>query len=178
MNLLIVWGLIILVLGIAALVAPYYFAVGSVVLLGSLLVAAGLFWLLFNLSARQRGAGAWLKPFILIVVGLVMLFFPEHTLVVLAALLLVYLLVDAFASLYLALELRPMLSSWFLMVLNALVDLVLAAVLLLYLPRPEDLARILGLLVGVSLVVDGLLALWFGWRLKRYYEKYKRLIEG
>ncbi len=178
MNLLLIWGLVILLLGIAALVAPYYFTVVSLVFFGSLLLISGLFWLFYNLNARHKGAGGWLKPFILILVGLLILLFPEQTVVVAAAFLLVYLLTDAFANLYFAFEFRSFLSSWFLMLLNAVIDLILAAILLYYLPEPKELAEIFGILIGVSLVIDGLLALWFGWRLKVYYDKYRRLIEG
>ena len=177
MNLLLVWGLILVLLGILGIVAPYYFAIGSVVLFGSLLLVAGLMWTFYNLNSRHRGAGGWLKPFILIITGALFLLFPEQSLVVMAAFLLVYLLVDAFANFYLAVEYKEKLSSWFLMLLNGILDLILAGILLYFMGEPKLLAQIIGLLIGVSLLVDGLFALWFGWRLKVYYDKYRRILE-
>ena len=178
MNLLLVWGLILILLGIAAIVAPYYFAVGSVVFFGALMFTAGLMWVFYNLTSRHKGAGGWLKPLILVITGLLFMLFPEQSLLVMAAFLLVYLLVDAFANLYLGLEYRGKLSSWFLMLLNGLLDLVLAGILLYFMGQPKLLAWLIGILIGVSLLVDGIFALWFGWRLKVYYDKYRRLLEG
>ncbi|HIC09146.1 MAG TPA: hypothetical protein EYO62_03755 [Aquificales bacterium] len=178
MNLLIIWGLILILLGIIGIVAPYYFAIGSVVFFGSLLLTAGLMWAFYNLNSRHRGAGGWLKPFILTLTGLLLIFFPEQSLIVIAAFLLLYLLIDAFANLYLAIEYKSRLTSWFLMLLNGIVDLILAGILLYFMGQPKILAQLIGLLIGISLLVDGVFALWFGWRLKLYYEKYKRILEG
>jgi len=178
MNLLLVWGVVLILLGILGIVAPYYFAVGSVVFFGALLISAGLMWIFYNLNSRHKGAGGWLKPFILILTGALLLLFPEQSLVVMAAFLLIYLLVDAFANFYLAVEYKDRLSSWFLMLLNGILDLVLAGIVLYFMGQPKLLAQIMGVLIGVSLLVDGIFALWFGWRLKVYYDKYKRILES
>ena len=178
MNLLLVWGIILTLLGVAGILAPYYFAIFSVTFLGSLLVAGALMWIFYNLNTRHKGAGGWLKPFVMLVIGLLLLLFPQQSLVVLAAFVLIYLLVDAFANLYLVIEYKDRLSSWFLMLLNGMFDLILAGILLYFMGQPKELAQILGILIGVSLLIDGILALWFGWRLKVYYEKYKRILEG
>ncbi len=178
MNLLLVWGLLITLVGILALLAPYYFALSSVIVIGASLIATALFWALFNLNARHRGAGAWLKPFILFLIGLIMILFPQQTILIMAVFLLIYLLTDAFANIYFAFEFKDKLSSWGLMFLNAVADLVLAGILLYYLPHPKELASILGILIGVSLVIDGIMALWFGWRLKVYYDRYKKVLDS
>jgi uncharacterized membrane protein HdeD (DUF308 family) len=178
MGLLFLWGLALVVLGLVAILLPYYFTLTSVIFFGAVLVASGLLWFFYQLQTRHRGAGGWLKPFALVLIGLIFLLFPEQSIVVFAVFLFVYLLLDAFASLFLAFEYRGRLSSWFLMVLNALIDVGLAAVLLYYLPDPKALGKIFGILIGVSLIIDGVLIIWFGWRLKLYFEKYERLIEG
>ena len=178
MNLLLFWGAVLILLGIFGIVAPYYFALGSVIFFGALLVTAAFFWALYNLNSRHKGAGGWLKPFILFVIGTILLLFPQQSIVILAVFILIYLLTDAFANLYFALEFKEKLSSWFLMLLNAFLDLILAAILVYFIQYPKMLTQIVGLLIGVSLLVDGIFALWFGWRLKLYYDKYKRLVEG
>ncbi|RTZ68666.1 MAG: hypothetical protein DSZ30_03855 [Aquificaceae bacterium] len=172
------WGLILTLLGVLGIVAPYYFALFSVTFLGGLLVFGSLMWVFYNLNTRHRGAGGWLKPFIMLVVGLLMLFFPQQSLVVLASFVLIYLMVDAFANLYFALEYKDRLSSWFLMLINGIFDLMLAGILLYFMGQPKVLTQILGILIGVSLLIDGIFALWFGWRIKVYYEKYKKILEG
>jgi uncharacterized membrane protein HdeD (DUF308 family) len=177
MNLLIIWGLILTILGIVALVFPYFFAVGSVIFFGALMTAAGLIWSFYHINARHKGAGGWLKPFVLILIGAILLLFPEQSIVILSVFLLIYLLTDAFANFYFALEFKDRLASWFLMLLNCLLDLVLAGILVYFIPHPKMLAQIFGILIGVSLLIDGIFALWFGWRLKVYYDKYHRLIE-
>ncbi|HID79652.1 MAG TPA: hypothetical protein EYH48_05755 [Aquifex aeolicus] len=177
MNPLLFWGAVLTLLGILGIVAPYSFALFSVTFLGGLLVSGALMWFLYNLNTRHRGAGGWLKPFIMLVVGLLMLLFPQQSLVVLASFVLIYLLVDAFANFYFALEYKDRLSSWFLMLVNGIFDLILAGILLNFMGEPKVLAQILGFIIGVSLLIDGILALWFGWRLKIYYEKYKKILE-
>jgi uncharacterized membrane protein HdeD (DUF308 family) len=177
MGILFFWGLILLLLGILAAALPYYFAISSVIIFGAILVASGFVWFFYNLQTRHGGAGGWIKPFILVLIGVILLLFPEQSIVILSAFLLVYLLTDAFGSFFLAFEYKEKLSSWFLMLLNGLADLALAAVLIYFIPQPKMLASIFGLLIGISLVIDGVMVLWFGWRLKRYYDKYKKLVE-
>jgi len=177
MNLLIVWGLILLILGILAIALPYYFAIGSVMFFGVILLTAAFMWALYHINSRHTGAGGWLKPFALAVIGLLLLLFPEQSLIIFATFVLIYLLFDAFASFYFALEFKGKLSSWFLMLLNGLLDLVLAVILIYFIQNPKVLGQIIGVLIGVSLIVDGVFAVWYGWRLKLYYEKYKRIID-
>ena len=178
MNLLLFWGFVLTILGILGIVAPYYFAIGSVIFFGALLIAAAVLWTFYNLNSRHKGAGGWLKPFILFVIGTILLLFPQQSIVILAVFILIYLLTDAFANLYFALEFKKRLSSWFLMLLNAFLDLILAAILVYFIQYPKMLTQIIGILIGVSLLVDGIFALWFGWRLKVYYDKYKKLVEN
>ncbi len=177
MGTLILWGVILLLLGILAVALPYYFTVSSIIAFGAILVASGLTWLFYNFNTRHKDAGGWVKPFILILIGALFLFFPDQSIIVLAVFLLIYLLTDAFGSIFLAFEYKGKLSSWFLMLLNGIVDLILAAILVYFLPHPKMLGQIFGLLIGVSLIIDGLLVLWFGWRLKLYYDKYRKLLE-
>jgi len=177
MNLLILWGLLLTILGIVALAFPYFFAIGSVIFFGALMVSGGLVWAFFHLNARHKGAGGWLKPFTLILIGALLLLFPEQSIVILSVFLLIYFLTDAFANFYFALEFKDKLTSWFLMLLNGLIDLVLAGILVYFIPQPKILAQIFGILIGVSLLIDGLFAIWFGWRLKVYYDKYHHLLE-
>jgi len=49
--------------------------------------------------------------------------------------------------------------------------------LIYFIQNPKVLGQIIGVLIGVSLIVDGVFAVWYGWRLKLYYEKYKRIID-
>jgi uncharacterized membrane protein HdeD (DUF308 family) len=176
MNLLIIWGLLLLILGIVALVVPAVFTYSSLIFFGAVMFAAGLMWVFFNLNSKHTAAGGWFKPFILLLIGLLFMLFPDQTLVILSVFLLIYLLTDAFASFWLAVELKAKLKSWFLMLLNGFADLVLAAILIWALPHPKLLAQLFGIIIGVSLVIDGVLLLWYGWRLKIYIEKYGKLV--
>ena len=177
MGTLILWGLALIILGLLAIALPYYFAISSVVVLGAILVSSGLFWLFYHLQTKHTGAGGWVKPFISVLIGLLFLLFPERSLIVIGVFLLIYLLIDAFGSFFLAFEYRGRLNSWFFMLLNGIVDIVLAFILIYYIPNPKVLGQIFGLLIGISLLIDGLLVLWFGWRLKVYYDKYGKLLK-
>jgi uncharacterized membrane protein HdeD (DUF308 family) len=121
--------------------------IGSVLILAGLAVAYGT-W------AGYRSSGlAWLKPFVLIIIGLLIAFNPAIVAAALGVLLVIYFLLTGFASISFALDLRP-LGGWVWMLLNGVLSIALAIIFLA--GWPFSSAALIGILVGISFLFDGI----------------------
>lgn len=145
-------GIVLVVLGLLGIVLPEVLSVTIALLASVLLIAAGVISGYAVWSSYRRDGLAWLKPFVLIVLGLLLLFYPGLGAAAIGLLLIVYFLMDGFASLLLGLELRP-LPGWAWTLGNGLVSLVLALVFIGGWPFHSD--WLVGLMVGISLLLDG-----------------------
>lgn len=153
-------GILLLFLGISGVVLPGVMSLTTDVFLGYLLLSAGVFWGMHSIRDNPKRFLNWLKPAILVVSGLLMLFYPKVTIDALALVLAIYLLMDAAGSLALAWNIRPA-SGWGWMLFNGLVSLLLAVMIMMSWPAIST--WIVGLYVGISLIFDGavLLAVYF-----------------
>ena len=96
---------------------------------------------------------AWLKPVLLVLIGVLFLCDPTAGVATLALLLTIYLLLDAFGGLGLAHDLYPH-RGWGWMAVNGLLSLILAAVLIFGWPAESPV--LVGIFLGLSLAFDGL----------------------
>jgi len=152
-------GALLMITGIAGAAAPQIMSLAVSVFLGWLLITAGILSGYLVFLSRGRSMITWLKPVLLILTGVMFLFYPNVGIVTLALLLTVYLMLDSFCSLGLAYDLYP-LAGWGWMTLNGLVSLLLAVVLLFAWPAASPL--IVGLYIGFSLFFDGLALIFIG----------------
>ncbi len=148
-----VTGIILSLLGLAGLLGPQFASLVVVLFSGWLLVMAGIVSLYLIWLSRWRSPVIWVKPVLLLVTGALFLFNPKIGIATLALLLTFYLLLDAIANLGFAHEYHP-LRGWGWPVFNGLVSLGLAILLLT--GWPQTSALLLGIYIGVSLLVDGL----------------------
>jgi uncharacterized membrane protein HdeD (DUF308 family) len=146
-------GWVLLLLGLACILLPQLVSITLSVMIGwLLLLAAGIStYQVYN--AYRRNRLAWLKPFILFTIGFIMVFNPTAAVAALGLLLAVYFLMSGFASVNLALEIRP-LGGWGWMMTNGVLSFLLAAVLLF--GWPFSALWVVGLLIGIGLFLDGL----------------------
>ncbi len=149
-------GLLLALLGLLAMLVPGFTGLALSVLLAVVLILAGLLtgYLTWS-SYRRRGLGG-VKAAIFLILGLLILFYPQAGTAALGLMLIVYFLMSGTASLFLALELRP-LPGWGWTLVNALASIGLAVIFIAGWPFQSH--WMVGLLVGVSLFLDGL-ALW------------------
>ncbi len=153
---LLVEGLVILVLGILAIVLPLVAGLAATVVLGWVLLAAGIVGLISSISARLAPGFGWalLSAILSIAAGVILLWNPAAGLATLTIVLVAFFAADGISNIVLAIAHRRQLSDrWEWLLVSGVLDLVLALVVILGLPG--TLAWALGLLLGIDLVMGG-----------------------
>lgn len=155
----IIVGIVLMIIGTLGIVLPQLISITISLLAAWLLIVAGA------VVAYQTWMGysghwlAWLKPFVLIALGLLIAFHPAAGAAALGLILVVYFLLDGFAGVSLALEMRPQ-KGWGWMLFNGLLSLTLGVVFLI--GWPFNALWLVGLFVGISLFFDGVALLALG----------------
>jgi uncharacterized membrane protein HdeD (DUF308 family) len=145
-------GILMLIIGLIGVVLPQFMSFTLSVLIAVLLIAAGLISLYLTWYSYNRSLLAWFKPFALLLVGLLMAFYPMAGAAAIGLLLVMYFLLAAFAGISLALALRPM-PGWGWTLFSGLLSLALAVLFLI--GWPFSSAWLVGLFVGINLIFDG-----------------------
>jgi len=147
-------GLGLVILGIVACVAPLMSGLAIVVVVGLVLLAAGVLAVLFGLRAREAGKGN--LPLVLGglagICGLVLIVQPSAGLSVVRLILVAYMLISGASEVALALRLRPD-EGWAETLGGAVVSIIVG--LVLWYDWPISGARAIGLLVGSKLISSG-----------------------
>jgi uncharacterized membrane protein HdeD (DUF308 family) len=149
-------GIILLVLGFAAVILPLVAGLAATILLGWVFLIAGIVGLVATLRARHAPGFGWalLSALLAIIAGGILLWDPLQGLVTLTFVLTAFFVVDGVLMIVLAISHRRELSGkWEWMMVNGVIDLVLAAIIIL--GFPGTLAWALGLLVGIDMVFGG-----------------------
>lgn len=149
-------GIILVVLGFGAIIAPLVAGLAAAIFLGWLFLMAGAVGLVATF--RERGApGFWwslLSAVAALAAGIVLLWNPWHGLVTLTYVLIAFFIADGVLLIVMAIEHRRELSGrWEWMAFNGALDIVLALIIISGLPH--SLLWALGLLVGIDLVFGG-----------------------
>jgi uncharacterized membrane protein HdeD (DUF308 family) len=154
--LFVVEGIVLIVLGLLAVLLPPLATLGVTLFLGWLFVISGIMGLIATFWARQAPGFWWslLSAVLGIAVGLVLLISPVSGAVSLTLVLSVFFAVEGVASIMYALDHRQQLSGrWGWMLFSGLIDLILAAMILMGLPGTAAWA--IGLLVGINMIFGG-----------------------
>ena len=149
-------GIILIVLGIGAVAIPPLAGLAATIFLGWLLLVAGLVGLLFTLRGRQAPGFGWalVSALVAILTGALLLWNPFRGLATLTYVLIAYFLIDGVLTIFLAVDHRRELSGrWEWILVNGVIDLVLAGVILAGLPG--TLVWAFGLIVGIDLMFGG-----------------------
>jgi uncharacterized membrane protein HdeD (DUF308 family) len=150
-------GVILVVLGILAVLAPFVAGVATTLFLGWLFLLAGVSGLVFSYQER-RAPGFWwalISSVVALLAGLSLLWSPISGLVTLTVVLIVYFIIDGILTILLGLDHRRELSDgWQWIVVSGVIDLILAAILISGLPGTVFWA--VGLLVGIDLAFSGI----------------------
>ena len=155
-GLFLVEGIILTVLGIAAIVVPPLGGLFVTVFLGWLFLIAGIVGLIATISARQAPGFGWslFSAIAAVLAGAVLLWNPLQGLVTLTYVLTAFFIVDGILVIVLAITHRRQLSGkWEWMMVNGAIDLILAAIIISGLPG--TLAWALGLIVGIDMLFGG-----------------------
>ena len=149
-------GIILVLLGIAAIVLPPIATIAFTIIIGWIFLVSGILGLITTFWARQAPGFWWalISAIIAIAAGIVLLLWPISGAVSLTLVLIAFFVVEGIASILYAIEHRNQLTGrWGWMLFSGIIDLILAAIIFSGLPGTAVWA--LGLLVGINMVFGG-----------------------
>ncbi len=158
-------GLMILA-GILALVYPALSSVAMVFFIGWLLIVSGLVQGI-SLIGAQSVPHFWLQLVsvaLFIIVGVLFLRNPGESLVTLTLLLIVLFMVEGIAKVIFALTIRP-LQNWGWVLISGIIGILLACFLLATFPVAA--VRLIGVLLGIALICEGIALGGLAWEARR-----------
>ena len=155
-KLLLIEGVLLVVFGLLAMAVPLLAGIAVTLLFGWLLLFSGIAGMITTLAMRHA-AGFWwslLSAALGMLVGVSLLAQPGLGLVTLTYFLVAFFIVEGVATIMFALDHRRTLSGrWGWMLVSGVVDLFLAAMILM--GFPGSTAWALGLVVGVNMLFGG-----------------------
>ena len=155
-KLFMIEGVVLLILGVAAIVVPPIASLAVAIFLGWLFLVSGMVGLLTTYWMRHAPGFWWslLSAVLALIVGVVLIGWPIGGVLSLTLVLITFFLIEGAASMMYALEHRRQLPDrWGWMLASGIVDLVLAA--LIFIGLPATAAWAIGLLVGINMVFGG-----------------------
>jgi uncharacterized membrane protein HdeD (DUF308 family) len=148
-------GIILMILGLAAVIIPPLATLAAELLFGWLFLVSGVAGLITTLWMRP--VGLWwslLSAIIGIAAGVVLLLWPLSGILSLTFVLIAFFVLEGVASIMFALEHKRELSGrWGWMLASGIVDLCLAAII--FSGLPGSAAWALGLLIGINMIFGG-----------------------
>jgi uncharacterized membrane protein HdeD (DUF308 family) len=149
-------GVILLLLGAAAIIIPPLATLAVAIFIGWLLLISGIVGLFTTIWMRTAPGFVWslVSAVLGIVAGAILLASPVSGAVSLTLVLIAFFVIEGVASIMYAFDHREELTgTWTWMLVSGLVDLVLAA--MIYAGLPGSAAWAIGLLVGINMLFGG-----------------------
>jgi uncharacterized membrane protein HdeD (DUF308 family) len=154
-------GILTMILGVLAMLTPLWAGMSIALLVGILVLVAGitrLYWA-FQASSLGRGILLFLIGALTVLCGIAMLANPIFAAGVLTIVLAIYLLLDGLAEIVMATAMRP-LSGWGWMLFGGIISVILAIMIWRRFPLSGPWA--IGLFLGIKLFVMGWLMIAVG----------------
>ena len=149
-------GIVLVVLGILAIIVPPLATITFTLFLGWLFLISGIMGLITTFWARHTPGFWWslLSAVLAVAAGIVLLVWPISGAISLTLLLIVFFIIEGVLTIMYAFEHKKDLSGrWGWMLVSGIIDLILAAIILVGLPGTAAWA--LGLLVGINMLFGG-----------------------
>jgi len=149
-------GVILVILGTLAVLAPTVASIAATVLFGWILLVSGAVGLYTTIRARRAPGFTWslVSALTALVAGALLLKWPLQGTLSLTAVLIAFLALEGVVSILYALDHRKGLSGrWGWMLASGIVDLILAGIILAGLPGTALWA--LGLIIGINMIFGG-----------------------
>jgi uncharacterized membrane protein HdeD (DUF308 family) len=170
----IVLGILTAVLGLLLIAYPLFAATITTMVIGWILIIAGIFEIVQ--AVRAQTVGAFFSRLLLGVVygagGVVLLLYPLRGVAVLTVVLGVMLLVEAGATTALAFQAKPA-SGWGWFLFDAVITAILGFLILAHWPASSIWA--IGTLVGVAVLVRGITRIAFSAGLRRVTKRIEEI---
>ena len=152
-------GILFVLFGAIGILFPTFMSVTTVMLIAYLMMFAGVSAGVLTYRSNKEDWTGWLKSFILVLSSFILLYYPLHGAAALGLVFAIYFFTDAFSGFSLALSLRPQ-KIWLVWFFNAVTSLALGV--LFVIGWPTSSLFLIGILVGVSLLFDGIALLLGG----------------
>ena len=152
-------GILFILFGIAGIIFPGLMSLTTVLLVAYLMLFAGVSAGVLTYKSNPQDWMGWLKSFVLVLSSLFLLFYPVQGAAALGLVFAIYFFMDAFASFSLAFSLRGQ-KIWLVWLFNAITSLALGVLFVIGWPMSSLL--LIGILVGISLLFDGIALLLGG----------------
>jgi len=149
-------GIVLILLGAAAIVLPVVATLAFTLIIGWLFLISGIVGLITTFWMRNAPGFWWalLSAAIALAAGIVLMLWPISGTLSLTLVLIAFFVVEGIATLMYAFEHRAQLSGrWAWMLASGIVDLILAGIIFAGLPETATWA--LGLLVGINMLFGG-----------------------
>src|ERR1700722_2477414 len=149
-------GIVVSVLGFAAIIVPPIAGLFATVVFGWLFLITGIMGLVTTLRAREAPGFGWslLSALVAVIAGGLLLWNPLQGLVTLTYVLTAFFIADGILVVILAIAHRRELSGkWEWMMVNGIIDLILAGIIIA--GFPGTLVWAFGLLVGIDMLFAG-----------------------
>ena len=162
-----IWGILMLIGGVLAMTLPFASGIGVAIVIGWVLLASGVWHLLFGFRSGS-GVGGFLWQLLLAIVygaaGLMLLLYPLAGLAWLTLVLATFLLIEAGLELVLYFNIRGRVNAGWVLV-DAIITLLLG--ILIWARGPFSSVWAIGTLGGVSLIFSGISRLMLSSALSR-----------
>ena len=147
-------GIILIIAGTAAIMAPTYASMGITLLLGWILIFAGGFQLVHSFASAGWGAFFWrlLGGLLYLAAGIFLLVYPLKGAITLTLILAILLVVQGVFRIIGAFQFRHV-SAWGWILVGGLLSLALG--LMIYFQWPYSGLWVLGLFLGIDLIFEG-----------------------
>ncbi|MFZ0425094.1 MAG: HdeD family acid-resistance protein [Xanthobacteraceae bacterium] len=149
-------GIILVILGLAAIVLPVIATLAFTLVIGWLFLISGGVGLVTTFWMRSAPGFWWalVSAVVALAAGIILILWPISGSVSLTLVLIAFFVIEGIATIFYATEHRAQLSGrWAWMLASGIVDLILAGIIFAGLPGTAAWA--LGLLVGINLVFGG-----------------------
>jgi len=155
-KMFLVEGIILTVLGILAIIVPQVATLAVTIFLGWLFLISGVVGLITTYMARHAPGFWWslISAAIAVLAGGILLARPATGVLSLTYVLIAFFIIEGVVSIMYAFDHKKELSGrWGWMLVSGIIDLILAAIILVGLPGTAEWA--LGLLVGINMLFGG-----------------------
>jgi uncharacterized membrane protein HdeD (DUF308 family) len=160
-------GIVMIVIGILGILVPNLIGIAFNTFVGGIFLLASSA-LAFNAwHTKKQNMSLWFKPFVLAALALIIFIHPAIILGVLGLLIAIYFLISGFTSMVLSFELQS--SAKFFSLFNGITSFVLGVIVLINWPFSS--AWVIGLLIGISFLFDGIALLSISNQLNKNQEK-------
>lgn len=175
-TMLLVLGVLTVILGVFSMMAPGMTGMTVAVMVGILLIIAGVARGIFAFKAQSWGKGilAFILGLLTLVAGFYMVTNPGVALASLALFLAAFFIVDGIFEIIEAFQLKPI-DGWGWMLFGGIVSILLG--FMIWRQWPISGLWAIGLLVGIKLIFSGIAMTMLGWMGRKYSGKAEDLVD-